>query len=433
MCEMDGHWEDFDPAEALGYAKSSLVAVATSHLPPRSYITSSRLEYSLNIRLILASTLIGLSLVACNGGGSTPNPLGTTVTPSPSASPLATATPTATPTASPGTTTAQSAVTVTTGGVLSPSLSATDLAGLGLASGTQPTISGLSGLTLPSTLPAVTYSNVLPNSVSTFGRRKLSTTVPGATALIYTSFTAPAITVPIGTSLTFSYPFATAPAADTQFNMAFFDGTTWTADTANVGVVSGSTVTVTTTALTSAYNLVSGTTYAAVLYSSVSTASPTPTPSATPTALPTFTPIAGTASVSSHHPDSTSLTIDGNAGSVVLPQASASGSLAYSISPMAPNGVTALSGAGVTSVWGYATVTPGSDITFSSGATATASLSAPAIPSGSYALAYSSDGTNWITGIGSSSVSGSTLTLTVTNTADTTLSNGTSYYVALYQ
>lgn len=395
------------------------------------------MEYSLNIRLFLASTLIGLSLVACNGGGSSPNPLGTIGgTPTP--------TPTPTGTATPAATVAQSVTPAVANGVLTPTLSSATLAGLGLTS--APTISVPTGVTLPATLPQVTYSNAQPTSITTFGRKGLSRstkqvtslTVPGATGLIFTSFAPTSdFVLPPGASATFTYPLSTTPAVGTVYNLAFFDGNQWNADTADVGVVSGNTVTVTATSQTGG-TLSANMTYAVVLYST-SAVSASPSPSASPSATPTATAsplVNGTLSIGTDTSNDTAA-ISGAQGSLTLPGAYTAGNLNYSLSSAAPSGVTPPSGANT--VYGYATLTPASTLIFPVNSTVTASLTPPSgetVPSGNYSFAYSSDGQTWVTGIGSSSIhdSNSTVVITASNTTnDLQLTGGSVYYVAVYQ
>jgi hypothetical protein len=244
--------------------------------------------------LFLASVLTELSLVACGGGGGS------------SPAPLVTPTPVVSTTPAPVT---QSVVpTIATSGstaTLTPTLSAATLAGLGLTS--NPTISGPSSLAsiVPAGVP-VTYSNTEPSSISTFSFSKQgrvtkslalkSLAVPNATVLGYAVFTAPiAFTVPAGTSLTFSYAFAATPSKSVSYYMAYFNGTSWILDTADVGTVVGNTVTISPT-LTADVNFIAGTTYADVLYlvpvsiSSPPTPTPTPTPSSSPTVAPTAEP-----------------------------------------------------------------------------------------------------------------------------------------------
>jgi hypothetical protein len=228
--------------------------------------------------LFLASVLTELSLVACGGGGSSPAPLvRATPTPVVSATPAP-----VTQSVTPAITTSGTTATVT------PSLSPATLAGLGLAS--DPTISGPSSLA--SVIPSgtqVTYSNAEPSSISTFSfkhsRSTKSLTVPGATALGYTVFTVPiAFTVPAGTSLRFSYVFAATPSSSLSYGMAYFNGVSWIADTADVGTIAGNRVTISPT-LTVDVNFKAGMTCAAVLYSV-----PVPTPTSSPTVVPTETP-----------------------------------------------------------------------------------------------------------------------------------------------
>jgi len=227
--------------------------------------------------LFFASTLL---LVACGGSGST-------------STPIVSATPT--PTINPGTTIQSVTPTITTSGsiaTLTPSLSATTLLGLGLTN--NPTISGPS--ILASVVPSgaqVTYSNTAASSISTFSLNKhsrstKSLTVPGSTALVYTTFTAPStFTVPAGIRLAFSYALAMTPSSSLNYEIAYFNGTSWIVDSIDNSTLSGNIVSVSPT-LTADVNFTAGTTYAVVLYSvPVSSSSPTPTPSSSPTIAPT--------------------------------------------------------------------------------------------------------------------------------------------------
>jgi len=264
-----------------------------------------------------------------------------------------------------------------------------------------------------------------------------SLTVPGATALVYTSFQpASTLTLPPGASSTFTYPLSTTPAVGTQYNLAFFDGNQWNADTNDVGVVTGNTVTVTAATQTGG-DLTAGTTFAVVLYST-SNASPAPssTPSAAASPLASGTLSIGTSSTN----DTGALSApQGSAqGSVTLPGAYSAGNLNYSITSAAPSGVTPPSN--VNTVYGYAALTPASTLTWPVNSTVQLSLTAAqnttGIPNGNYSFAYSKDGQTWVTGIGSSTInhSDTTVTLTASNsTNDLQLVGGSTYYVAVYQ
>lgn len=368
----------------------------------------------MNLRLLLTSSLLGFSLVACGGGGSTPTPLA--------------------PVNTPVTQSVIPSITTDSNGnaVLNPGLSNATLVALGLTG--QPLIGGPPSLS--SIVPAgttVAYSNFTPTSVSTFNdsRKTLSATVGGATGLIYTSFTAPStFTIPKSTSLVFTFPLASVTSG-ANYHLAFYNGASWQADTSDVGAYSNGNLTVAVkTPLDVTFS--SGTRYAFALYSVSATSD-----AAGPTAI-----ASGTTNISKTDATQVSATFSGSgtSGFLTIPVAQSivgDGSVAYSIYSSTPTNVDPLTGNGVNTVIGYGVITPKSDIIFAAGSTATAALtvSSSSFLSGSYLLAYSTDGSTWVKGLGTYSTSGSTGTLSISTPTgnDVTLSGSSKYYIAIYK
>jgi hypothetical protein len=307
-----------------------------------------------------------------------------------------------------------------------PNLSDAMLSTLGLTS--NPTISGPSSLAsiIPSGL-GITYSTTPPGSISTFslhkGRSKQSATIGGATGLIYAMFTpSSAFTIP-ASPLTFTYPLAVAPSIGVDYRMAFYNGTTWTADTFDpIGTISGNSLSVTVTPPAD-LPLTAGTEYGMVLYT-------------VPTSLDTASIASGTINVGTS-PSTATATISGAQGSLDLSGADSVGQIAYNVSLAAPVGVTPPT-SGVTTIYGYAAIMPASTLVFPQNSTVTASLvtdpNTVTVPGGNYFVAYSPDGVSWTNGIGTSTVNGNTVSITASNTlADMTLTGGRTYYLAVYQ
>jgi hypothetical protein len=254
----------------------------------------------MNIKLlstIFVSTFVIAQLTACGGGasGSNGGPLAssnsvlpaviptaipssvkpTIMTPTmdPTEKPTAKPTPkpTAKPTPKPIVITQTIIPTISEGIISSRGLSAATLLGLGLTN--SPQFEGFS--TLPSPLPKLTYSNAPPASVIPFN-------MPGATSLIFTSFIAPKnFIAPAGTGFVGLYSLIT-PMTNISYNLAFFNGTSWITDATNFDSISpyadtnGTYVSMGIQAITNSFTFISGKTYAVVLYSITTNATPTP-------------------------------------------------------------------------------------------------------------------------------------------------------------
>ena len=424
----------------------------------------------MNLRLLLTSSLLGLSLVACNGGGSAPAAIGTVGAVTVQAS---------------GTTAAVLQGATTANGVTTASLASivtqAQLTTLGLS--TAPTVAFPSGVT-----PAgnIAISNAIPSGVSTFSvhapvalnasRSTESSSVSNATGLVYAFFTPTAtLSLPAGSGVSFTFNLINAPTAGVNYHLAYYANGTWTADTFDKGSISGSAVTVTVTPPV-AVNLAVGQTYGIALYSipnsvdAGATAAPTttaspgataspsataspratssPTATATPTTAPTTAATTGpTPAATGTVTTSTTLSVQASGGqiggatatSLTVPVANSVSNLSYSIYTSKPAAVTAPTG--VTTVYGYGVITPSATVTFPAGSNAVAQLIVPSpniglIPSGQFKLAYSVNGSTWVNGVGSSTVSGTNITLNVSNpitNVDTTLTGGQTYYIAIYQ
>ena len=309
-------------------------------------------------------------------------------------------------------------------------ISSADLATLGLAG--NPT------LTLPVSVAnngTSTITNSPPASVSSFsssgpvvlGHRSLkSNTISGATTLFYFTYT-PSSAVTVSAPSTYSIAFTpTSSQSSTNYHAAFSNGSTWVADTTDIGSADPTTGIVTINGnISQGATLSPGTTYAVALYSIPLL---NDQPSSAGGVLNTTGALNAGTSASSYNG-----TIFGALATLVLPAASSSATINYTLSQTLPTGVSAPSGTGVDTVWGAGTFTPTATVTYPSGSVFHASLTLPtASYSGTYSAAISQDGINWTLGIGTTTISGTAASFTYTTAAPFTLTAGTPYYVAIY-
>jgi hypothetical protein len=151
----------------------------------------------LNLRLLLASSVLGLSLVACNGGGSAPSPTGQSI-------------PTGTQSGS---------STVYTSAISSAVQSAT---GVSSATIGIPTSAGAPAgvLGAPAAAPP---SGVSTLSLAKSGLTTQSSTVANGTALIYIPFT-PSSNYTLPSSSTVSFTFGlVSPSTSSNYHVAFYN------------------------------------------------------------------------------------------------------------------------------------------------------------------------------------------------------------------
>ena len=381
------------------------------------------MEFILNIRVLVTASLIALALAACSGGGNAPAPLTTQTLSVPSPVP-------------------NGSNSVYTSTLTSAAQQATGISSSSIA---IPTADGVpAGSLAVSAAPPTgitTFSYAGPVLLPQGQRAKKSTTLDNATALAYIGFTPSAnFTLPASSPVTFSFTLVNGPQSGTDYHLAFSSAGVWSPDLTDIGTVNGSTVTITVTPPADV-TLSAGSPYGIVLYSipaSVDTGA-SPAPSASPTSTPiatlstSGTLLTGAAGASAV---SYSGTLFGEAAEIAIPPDTVGNqSLAYTVSLTPPTGVTPPT-INVTTVYGYATVTPANTITFPAGSTVTGSLAYPtgATPSGTFSVAYSLDGINWVYGFGSATASnGSFVNYSYTSSVDLTLSANTTYYLAIYQ
>ena len=358
----------------------------------------------MNLRLLFASTLLGVSLAACNGGGNAPAPIG----------PVSTG-PVTTTISSTALTAGQP---ITTGSALQ--------AASGISSFT-PTLP--SGLASSASNASYSVSNVAPSGVPTLKVAgpvaqsvQSSSTVANATDILFLNVT-PTSTISLSGDYSVSFTFANGVTSGTSYYLAVYNGSTWTANaTGTAGSISGSTVTFSST-FPANLSLSANTPYVIALYS---------------IATPTLSTSGSVPLQISGTPVSVSGSLYNGTESLTLPNASVATTLGYSLSTTAPSGVTPPT-SGVTTVLGYATVSPTASTSFASGSQATLTYTPTSgSTSGTYNLAYSLDGQTWVTGVAASTTSSGTTstgttTFNLTASSAVNLTGGSTYYLALYQ
>lgn len=200
----------------------------------------------MKLRSLIVSSLIGLSLAACNAGSTLPS----------------------------STTTTQATVTQS---YSNQAVTAGTPFSLPAAGGVTPAITSSSGLTFSG---SVTDSTSLPANVGTFSLagpvlqdlRTSKSTVANSTAIVYSSFT-PTTSLTLTGTFGFTAQLASSSVpSGYNYYLAFYNGSSWDAtDFPNAATVttSGTTSTITFSALTlpsAGLTLSAGTTYAAALY-----------------------------------------------------------------------------------------------------------------------------------------------------------------------